>query len=243
MQQEREQMKEELITLQQKISTQISTISSLEQAHDKVNEEMEQMTSLLAAREADIVNLQSKREEDFQQQLNKQLSEAKLDSDKLKEQIKELMMNKENLCVNKETQTGITNCEASEALQVEHAANDLSRNEETIKSLREQVQQLTEALQLSTCNKCPQLKKQVEDLKMKFEPLEGHVVTMESKNKELREEIQKLQDSHITKLDEVTSAKTQLQSQLTKCCKELERLKTHLLQVDHRASGMLTLAH
>lgn len=240
MQQEREQMKEELITLQQKISTQISTISSLEQAHDKVNEEMEQMTSLLAAREADIVNLQSKREEDFQQtqqQLNKQLSEAKLDSDKLKEQIKELMMNKENLCVNKETQTGITNCEASEALQVEHAANDLSRNEETIKLLREQVQQLTEALQLSTCNKCPQLKKQVEDLKMKFEPLEGHVVTMESKNKELREEIQKLQDSHITKLDEVTSAKTQLQSQLTKCCKELERLKTHLLQVDHRASG------
>ena len=237
MQQEREQMKEELITLQQKISTQISTISSLEQAHDKVNEEMEQMTSLLAAREADIVNLQSKREEDFQQQLNKQLSEAKLDSDKLKEQIKELMMNKENLCVNKETQTGITNCEASEALQVEHAANDLSRNEETIKLLREQVQQLTEALPLSTCDKCPQLKKQIEDLKMKFEPLEGHVVAMESKNKELREEIQKLQESYITKLDEVTSAKTQLQSQLTKCCKELERLKTHLLQVDHRASG------
>ena len=242
MQQEREQMKEELVTLQQKISTQISTISHLEQAHDKVNHEMEQMTLLLAARETDIANLQSKREEDLeqtQQQLNKELTAAKLDNDRLKEQVEQLMMNKEKLCINKETQTVIakdevTTSEESQS-QLEHTASEqhlqaeLSRKEETINSLREQVQQFTEAM--ATCHNCSQLKKQVEDLQMKFEPLEGRAITAENKNKELREEIKKLQESQFTTLDEVTSEKNQLQSELAKCSKELERLKSHLLQV------------
>lgn len=240
-------MKEELVTLQQKISTQINTISHLEQAHDKVNHEMEQMTLLLAARETDIVNLQSKREEDLQQtqqQLSKELTAAKLDNDQLKKQIEELMMNKEKLCVNKETQTAIirdevTTSEGSqEMLQLEHTATseqhlqaELSRKEETINSLREQVQQFTEQLQVTTCHSCSQLKKQVEDLQMKFEPLEGRAVTADNQNKELREEIKKLQESHIAQLDEVTSEKNRLHSELAKCSKELERLKSHLLQV------------
>lgn len=248
MQQEREQMKEELLTLQQKISKQINTISDLEQAHDKVNQEMEQMTLLLAAREADIVNLQSKKEEGFhhvQQQLCKELTETKLENDKLREQIKQLMISRQKVLTDNETQTitGIGEMAATSEdlltkLKVEYAASETDlqsqvlKKEETINSLREQVQQLTEMMaEHSQCQNCSHLKKQVEDFKLKFEPLETRAVTMEKENKELTEQIKRLQEDSVAKSDAAISEKSQLQSELAKCSKELERLKTHLLQV------------
>lgn len=251
VQQEREEMKEELVTLQQKISKQMSTISDLEQAHDQVNQEMEQMTLLLTARETDIVNLQNKKEESFyhiQQQLNKELTEAKLENDRLKEQLKEVTISVEKVFIDKDTQT-VTNGDQTitiedlqklEQLQLECAANktdlksQVSEKEETIKSLTEQVQQLTEALQLTEgtqCHNCSHLKKQVENFQLKFEPLEVRVVTMETENKELTEEVKRLREGQATNSDVVNAEKNQLQSELAKCTKELERLKTHLLQV------------
>lgn len=233
-------MKEELVSLQQKITIQIKTISDLELAHDKVKQEMEQMTTLLAARETDIVNLQDKKEEYFHQQLSKELTESKQENDKLKEQITALQISK--VVIDKEIQTLASSDETTtieelqkkfEQLQLEHVASEtdlqsqVSKKEETIISLREQLQQLTETLQLSEstgCQSCSRLMKQVE-------PLEERVAVMEKENNELTEEIRRLQDDHVTTSEVVTTEKNQLQSELAKCSKELERLKTHLLQV------------
>ena len=244
VQQQREQMKEELVNLQQRISEQINTISNLEHAHDKVSQEMEQMTLLLAARETDIVNLKSKKEEGLQhiqQQLSKELAETKLVNDKLQEQLKEL--NREKAFANKAVQTVTISGgtledlqKRFEQLQLEHTASEtnLQCQEETIVTLREQVEQLTEILQLSEskeCENCSHLMKQVEDVQLKCEPLEGRIVAMEKENKELTDEIKKLQDDQFTATEVVTSEKNQLELELSKCSKELERLKTHLLQV------------
>ena len=216
-------MKEELVKLQQRISEQIDTISNLEHAHDKVNEEMEQMTLLLAARETDI--LKSKEEESLPQQLSKQLTETKLVNDK--QQIKELT---EKTFADKDIQTDDTMEEwqlvvASEA----NLQSEVSKREETIVTLREQVEQLMEQSSVSNvCHNCSHLMKQVEDLKLKCEPLEGRIVAMEKENKELTDEIKKLQEDQLTTTE---VEKTQVQLELTKCSKELERLKAHLLQV------------
>ena len=236
VQQEREEMKEELVNLQQRISEQIDTISNLEHAHDKVNQEMEQMTLLLAARETDIVNIKSKEEESLHQQLSKQLTETKLVNDKLQEQIKELT---EKTFADKEVQT-VTGCDDTiEDLQKsEHSAIEtnlqceVSKQQETIVTLREQVEQLMEQLSESKeCQSCSHLMKQVEDLRLKCEPLEGHIIAMEKENKELTDEIKKLQENRSTTTEVVTSENNQFQLELAKCSKELERLKTHLLQV------------
>ena len=220
-------MKDELVKLQHKISEQIDTISNLEHAHDKVNEEMEQMTLLLAARETDI--LKSKEEESLHQQLSKQLTETKLVNDKLQEQIKELMEK-----TDKDVQTVNSGDHTMEQWQLLVASeanlqSEISKREETIVKLREQVDQLMEQLSESKeCPNCCHLMKQVEDLKLKCEPLEGRIVAMEKENKELTDEIKSLQEDRSTTTELVTSP---VQLELTKCSKELERLKTHLLQV------------
>lgn len=262
VQHEREQMSEELLGLQQKISEQINTISDLEQAHDKVNQEMEQMTLLLAARETDIANLQSRKEKGFhhiQQQLSKELTEIKVENDKLKEQIKEQALNrKELLFSDKETQTIASSNETTtiedlqKKFELEHAASEtdlhsqVSKKEETIVLLRKQVQQLTETLQLSEnveCHNCSLLTEKVEDFKVKLEPLEVRVLTMETENKKLTDEVKKLQEDQVITSEVAISEKSQLQSELAKCTKELERLKTHLLQVlliGHQESYLLS---
>lgn len=225
-------MKEELVKLQQRISEQINTISNLEHAHDKVNEEMEQMTLLLAARETDI--LKSKKEESLHQQLSKQLTETKLVNDKLQEQIKELM---EKTFADKDVQTVNSGDGTMEEWQLSVASeanlqSEISKREETIVTPRGQVEQLMEQLSGSKeCHNCSHLMKQIEDLKLKCEPLEGRITAMEKENKELTNEIKKLQEDRSTTTELVTSEKTQMQMELTKCSKELERLKTHLLQV------------
>lgn len=225
-------MKEELVKLQQRISEQINTISNLEHAHDKVNEEMEQMTLLLAARETDI--LKSKKEESLHQQLSKQLTETKLVNDKLQEQIKELM---EKTFADKDVQTVNSGDGTMEEWQLSVASeanlqSEISKREETIVTPRGQVEQLMEQLSGSKeCHNCSHLMKQIEDLKLKCEPLEGRITAMEKENKELTDEIKKLQEDRSTTTELVTSEKTQMQMELTKCSKELERLKTHLLQV------------
>ena len=243
VQQEREQMKEELLKLQQKISDQIDTISNLEHAHDKVNGEMEQMTLLLAARESDIVNLQSKKEEGLhhmQQQLTKELREAKLVNDKLQGEINKFTLSSKESIADKEVQTVANSDKTTEDLQkrcsqLEDAAREselehqVSMKDEAISSLQQQVHQLTEALSDSrNCKSSSHLMKQLEDLHLKFEPLESRIVILERENKELTDEIEKLQ---FTATETSTSEKNQLQVELGKCSRELERLKTHLLQV------------
>ena len=249
VQHEREQMSEELLNLQQKISEQINTISDLEQVHNKVNEEMEQMTLLLAARETDIATLQGQDFHHIQQQLSKQLTEVKLENHKLKEQIKEQAINEGKVFYDKDTQNIVNSNNTTsveelqrkfEQLQLEHAASEtdlhsrVSKKEEIIISLREQVQQLTETLQMSQnseCHNCSQLTEKVVNFQLKFEPMEARVITLERQNSELTDEITRLQKDQINTSEVVISEKNQLQTELAKRSKELERLKTHLLQV------------
>ena len=127
-----------------------------------------------------------------------------------------------------------------EQLQLEHVASEtnlqcqLANKEELIISLREQLQQLTDTLHLSEnkqCQNCSHFKQQVEDLKLKFSPLETRIALMEKENKKLTDEIKKLWEDQASSSVIVTSEKNQLQSELTKHLRELERLKAHLLQV------------
>ena len=229
-------MKEELLKLQQRISDQIDTIYNLEHAHDKVNREMEQMTLLLAARESDIVNLQSKKEKGLhhmQEQLTKELREAKLVNDKLQEEINKGTVSSKESVADKEVQTVTNGDTTTEELQKRSSQlEDSARESEFHRQVsmkdktQQEVHQLTEALSESRDGK--DLMKQLEDLHLKFEPLESRIVILERENKELTDEIERLQ---FAATETATSEKNRLQAELGKCSKELERLKTHLLQV------------
>ena len=224
--QEREQLSTELVNLQQKISEQITTISKLETTRKKVDSEMEQITQLLSAREAEIASLQGQQHEDIaiiQQQLVKVTKE----NNELREQMKgerEIFQQQESHDSQTHTQTKLLELEQQiQDLEKQQAskASDLLEKEQAIVALREQVKQLTGA-------KSNNSQDTIKELQTQLDSSRACLAQAEKENKELNSEIQRIQ---LQQLENVTSEKNQLQAEIAKQSKELERLKTHLLQV------------
>ena len=232
---EREQLSTELVNLQQKISEQITTISGLETARKKVDSEMEQITQLLSAREAEIASLQGQQHEDVTI-IQQQLAKVTKENNELKEQMKR---EKENFQQQKSQVSDDSQTHAqANVLELEQQvrdlekqqatkASDLLEKEQAIVILREQVKQLTGA----KCSQCDNLQDTIKELQTQLDSSKACIAQVEKENKELSSEIKKTQQQQVISVENVTSEKNQLQAEITKQSKELERLKTHLLQV------------
>jgi len=233
--QEREQLSTELVNLQQKISEQITTISGLETARKKVDSEMEQITQLLSAREAEIASLQGQKHEDITI-IQQQLAKVTKENNELKEQMKretenfqqqELQVSDDN-----QTHTHIKLLELEQKVQElkkqqASKTSDLFEKEQAIIVLQEQVKQLTGA----KCSQCNNSQDCIKELQAQLDSSRAYLAQVEMENKELSSEIERIQQQKVASVDNVTSEKNQLQTEITKQSKELERLKTHLLQV------------
>ena len=224
--QEREQLSTELVNLQQKISEQITTISKLETTRKKVDSEMEQITQLLSAREAEIASLQGQQHEDIAI-IQQQLAKVTKENNELREQMKgerEIFQQQESHDSQTHTQTKLLELEQQiQDLEKQQAskASDLLEKEQAIVALREQVKQLTGA-------KSNNSQDTIKELQTQLDSSRACLAQAEKENKELNSEIQRIQQQQ---LENVTSEKNQLQAEIAKQSKELERLKTHLLQV------------
>lgn len=230
--QEREQLSTELVNLQQKISEQITTISKLETTRKKVDSEMEQITQLLSAREAEIASLQGQQHEDIAI-IQQQLAKVTKENNELREQMKrerEIFQQQESQVSDvsqTHTQTKLLELEQQvQDFEKQQAskASVLLEKEQAIVVLREQVKQLTGA----KCFQCNNSQDTIKELQTQLESSRACLAQAEKENKELNSEVKRIQQQQV---ENRTSEKNQLQAEITKQSKELERLKTHLLQV------------
>lgn len=230
--QEREQLGAELNNLQQKITEQITTISELETARQKVDSEMEQITQLLSAREAEIANLQGQQHEDVTV-IQQQLAKVTRENNELKEQLK-----KENESFQQQESQVIGAGQSVKLLELEqhvqdlekqlaNKASDLIEKERAVVLLREQLTELAGA----KCARCESLQDTIKELQTHLDTTKTCLAQAGKEKQELSNELKSIQQQQVTSVENVASEKNLLQSEITKQSKELDRLKTHLLQV------------